>query len=142
MRAMLVSFFTAFVFALGLGIAGMTRPEKVVAFLDVFGSWDPSLAFVMGSAVLVYSVAYRRVLRRTHPVMERMFHLPQRIDIDRRLLVGAAVFGTGWGLVGFCPGPALVGLASGIPGVLVFVAAMLAGMGLFHLWGKAAADRA
>ena len=115
-------------FALGLGISGMTHPEKIIAFLDVTGAWDPSLALVMGGAVVTYAALYRAICRRSAPLFASGFAIPTRTEIDTRLLLGAAVFGVGWGLGGFCPGPALVALASGSPAVLAFVASMLAGM--------------
>ncbi|MDB4995294.1 MAG: hypothetical protein JWM74_2726 [Myxococcaceae bacterium] len=115
-------------FGIGLAIAGMTRPEKVTGFLDITGAWDPSLAFVMLGAIGVHFVLHRLVLRRTAPLFDDRFHLPTRRDIDPRLLVGAGLFGVGWGLGGFCPGPALTSAAAGALPALVFVAAMIAGM--------------
>lgn len=120
------------VFALGLGIAGMTQPGKVIAFLDIFGDWDPSLAFVMGGAVGVNLLLYRFTLRRSRPLLEPAFVVPSRRRINARLLGGAALFGVGWGLSGYCPGPALTTSVSGAVPVLVFVAAMLAGMLIFQ----------
>lgn len=118
-------------FAIGLGIAGMTRPDKVLAFLDVTGAWDPSLALVMFGAVAVHLVGFRLVIRRrARPIFGARFELPSPRGVDRRLLAGAALFGVGWGLVGLCPGPALVSIARGSSSILIFVAAMLAGMGL------------
>ena len=124
----LLSFISGVVFALGLGISGMTRPVKVIGFLDFAGDWDPSLAFVMIGAIAVYFVAYRWIRIRSAPLLTNRFSVPQRTDLDRNLVVGAAVFGAGWGLSGFCPGPALTSLASGAVPVMVFVAAMVAGM--------------
>src|SRR6185295_7370618 len=97
----------------GLAVSGMTRPSKVVGFLDVFGAWDASLAFVMVGAIGVHAVLQRVIARRGSPLFEDRFHLPTRRDVDARLLAGAAVFGVGWGLGGFCPGPGLVAAASG-----------------------------
>ncbi len=123
-----LSFFAVGVlFAVGLGISGMTQPIKVIGFLDVAGAWDPALAFVMGGAVMVTFFGYRVVLRRPLPVLARGFDIPKRSDIDLPLVAGAALFGLGWGLAGFCPGPALVALASGSMDVVVFVVAMFAG---------------
>jgi uncharacterized membrane protein YedE/YeeE len=114
-------------FAVGLILGGMTQPGKVIGFLDVTGHWDPSLAFVIGGALLVYAVLSRLFLRRPAPLFELKFHLPSRRDIDRRLVLGAALFGIGWGLGGYCPGPGLVSLSAGLlPGV--FVATMVLGM--------------
>ena len=115
-------------FGAGLASSGMTNPNKVIGFLDVFGAWDASLACVMLGAIGVHVIAYRFVLRRPSPLFSERFAVPTRRDIDARLLIGAAVFGAGWGLGGYCPGPALVSLPSIGAGVVVFVAAMLAGM--------------
>lgn len=119
-------------FGAGLLVSGMTDPAKVVAFLDVVGGWDPSLAFVMGGAVMVNMVAFRLIARRSDPWFDTKFHLPTRRDIDRPLVVGAALFGVGWGLGGLCPGPGLVSAASGSTAGVAFVAAMLAGMYAQH----------
>lgn len=128
------AFAAGLLFAVGLAFGGMTDPNKVIAFLDFFGDWDPSLAFVMGGAVLVYAPLYRFSRRRRRPVFEDKFFLPTERDIDRRLVVGAVLFGFGWGLGGFCPGPALVATASLAPSALIFAGSMLAGMGLFTVW--------
>ncbi len=117
-------------FGFGLALAGMTQPAKVRAFLDVTRAWDPSLAFVMGGAVLVHMVAYRLVTRRASPVFAAKFAIPTRRDLDAKLLVGAALFGLGWGLGGFCPGPGLASLVSGAPSAAVFVLSMLVGLGV------------
>jgi uncharacterized membrane protein YedE/YeeE len=119
-------------FGVGLAIAGMTRPEKVAGFLDITGAWDPSLAFVMVGAIGVHFVLHRLVLRRTAPLFDDRFHMPTRRDISPRLVVGAGLFGVGWGLGGFCPGPALTSAAAGALPALVFVAAMTAGMLIEH----------
>jgi uncharacterized membrane protein YedE/YeeE len=124
----LVSFLCGVIFALGLGISGMTRPAKVLAFLDVTGAWDPSLAFVMIGAIAVHAVLTRVILRRGEPLLAPAFALPTRRDIDAQLLVGAAIFGVGWGLAGLCPGPAVTVLASGTTTAVAFVLAMLLGM--------------
>jgi uncharacterized membrane protein YedE/YeeE len=115
-------------FGAGLALADMTNPAKVQNFLDVLGAWDPSLAFVMGSAVLVSALGYRLARRRGAPLWAASFALPERSELDVRLVGGAALFGVGWGLGGLCPGPALAGLLQGVPELYVFVAAMLAGM--------------
>ncbi len=114
-------------FAVGLVLGGMTRPGKVIGFLDFTGDWDPSLALVLGGALLVYAVLSRIFLRRPAPLFEHKFHVPSRRDIDRRLILGAALFGVGWGLGGYCPGPGLVSLTRGLLPA-VFVAAMVLGM--------------
>jgi uncharacterized membrane protein YedE/YeeE len=115
-------------FALGLVVSGMTRPEKVLGFLDVAGRWDASLSFVMLGAIGVHFWAYRFIGGRPAPLFGGTFSVPSSRDIDPRLCVGAAVFGVGWGLGGYCPGPALVAVVSGGTGVTVFVAAMIVGM--------------
>jgi uncharacterized membrane protein YedE/YeeE len=115
-------------FAVGLAVSGMTKPSKVRGFLDFGGAWDPTLLFVMGGAVAVYFVVHRLVLRRPAPLFDSKFYLPTRKDIDARLVLGAAIFGVGWGLGGYCPGPGLASLVSGAIGPVVFVAAMVAGM--------------
>ena len=118
------------IFGLGLVISGMINPAKVQNFLDIFGTWDPSLAFVMAGAVVVTFLGYRLAWRRAKPLLDDSFHLPQSQAINRRLILGATVFGIGWGLGGYCPGPALTGLGLLAPGTLVFLPAMLAGMWL------------
>jgi uncharacterized protein len=120
------------VFGIGLILSGMTDPGKVIGFLDVAGRWDPSLALVMGGAILVGFFAFRLAGRRGKTFLGGGLHLPQRRDIDLRLVGGSLLFGVGWGLAGFCPGPALVSLASGQQPAAVFVAAMLGGMLLYY----------
>jgi uncharacterized membrane protein YedE/YeeE len=120
-------------FGVGLVVSGMSDPAKVLNFLDLFGAWDPSLAFVMGGAVLVAFIGYRLVLRRGRPVLGGRFHLPTRTDVDARVIVGPAVFGIGWGLGGFCPGPALTAIGLGATGALAFVPAMILGMWVARL---------
>jgi len=124
----LVAFAAGVVFAVGLGLSGMTQPAKVLGFLDVAGNWDPSLAFVMMGAIGVHFVFARRALVARAPLFAPRFHFPEATKIDGRLLAGAAIFGAGWGLGGFCPGPALVALISLAPPVLVFVFAMCVAM--------------
>lgn len=125
-------FVTGLVFGIGLILSGMTDPGKVIGFLDLFGRWDPSLAFVMGGAILVGFFAFRIAGRRTRNLLGGAMQLPTSRDIDRRLIVGSLLFGAGWGLAGFCPGPALVSLGAGQEKALLFVTAMLAGMLLFE----------
>jgi uncharacterized protein len=115
-------------FGVGLLLAGMTDPARVLGFLDVTGRWDPTLAFVMMGAIAVHAVAYRVIRRRTRPLLDDAFHVPPVCAVDRRLLAGAAVFGAGWGLAGFCPGPAVVAAATGGTAAVVFAGAMVAGM--------------
>ncbi|WP_430910306.1 DUF6691 family protein [Methylobacterium sp. sgz302541] len=120
-------------FGLGLALSGMMDPEKVLGFLDVAGAWDPSLAFVLGGAVGVSALGYALKARMERPVLAPRFEVPANRSVDARLLAGAALFGIGWGLAGFCPGPALAGLTLGLPQVALFVAAMLGGMLLYRL---------
>lgn len=128
--------FAGALFGAGLLLGGMTVPARIIGFLDISGAsgpWDPTLAFVMGGAVLTYALAFRRVRRqRSSPWFGETFHLPARRDLDPALVVGAALFGAGWGLGGFCPGPALVSAAAGTSSALLFSAAMLLGMIVQH----------
>lgn len=121
------------VFGLGLSLSQMANPEKILAFLDIFGDWDPSLLLTMAASILVTSIGYRIVLHKG-PIFTGQFHLPMRSDIDSRLLIGAAIFGVGWGLAGYCPGPAITSLTSGSSEPLIFLAAMIAGSQLERLW--------
>ena len=129
--AALLSFAAGLVFGIGLLLSGMTDPGKVIGFLDVAGSWDPSLAFVMGGAILVGFFAFRLAGTRGRAFLGGALQLPQRRDIDNRLVAGSVLFGIGWGLAGFCPGPAVVSFGSGQDKAALFVAAMLAGMALY-----------
>lgn len=124
-------------FSLGLIVSGMTQPAKVVGFLDFLGDWDPSLAFVMGGAVLIHFPFYLWKKRRSRPLWAGSFSVPSRKDIDGRLMVGATLFGAGWGLGGYCPGPALASLGSGSAGTFVFVLSMVVGMAAFRIWDEA-----
>ncbi len=128
MKPALTALAAGALFALGLGISGMTQPAKVLGFLDVTGRWDPTLAFVMIGALAVHFVLYRLIRKRGAPLFDSRFDVPTRRDVDLRLVVGAALFGVGWGLSGQCPGPALTNLATGAWPALVFVAAMALGM--------------
>jgi uncharacterized protein len=123
--------FAGTLFGVGLAVSGMINPAKVVGFLDVAGGWDPTLAFVMGGALLVTIPAFRVILNRPRPVLADGFDLPTRSTLDARLLGGAALFGVGWGLSGFCPGPAVAAVTTGLAPVFAFVAAMMAGMVLY-----------
>jgi uncharacterized membrane protein YedE/YeeE len=129
-RLLVLALLCGLLFGVGLGVSGMTLPAKVLGCLDVTGAWDPSLLFVMGGAVAVHFCAYRLVRGRAAPLYAERFVLPLVWRVDARLCLGAILFGVGWGVAGYCPGPALVSLASGQPSVLVFVLAMLAGMWL------------
>ncbi len=120
-------------FGIGLVVSGMSDPAKVLNFLDLFGTWDPSLAFVMGGGVVVALIGYRLTFMRDRPVLDSAFHLPTVKKVDGRLVTGAAIFGIGWGLGGFCPGPAITALGLGQPGTLVFLPAMLFGLWIARL---------
>ena len=139
MKRGLAAFVAGAVFSAGLCISGMTQPAKVLAFLDVAGAWDPSLAFVMVGAIGVASLAFLASARRAAPVLDDRFRVPsRRARIDAKLLMGAALFGVGWGLSGLCPGPAIVSIASGQLGAIVFVASMIAGMAIHRSVARAA----
>ena len=126
------SLLAGLVFGIGLIVSGMANPAKVLGFLDLFGRWDPSLGLVMGGAVAVASIAFFLALRRTVSLLGAALKLPTARPIDRRLVIGSVLFGMGWGIAGFCPGPALVVLGMGEGKAVVFVIAMLAGMGVFE----------
>jgi uncharacterized protein len=130
MRTTSIAFVTGVVFAIGLVISEMTKPDKVIGFLDLAGAWDPSLAFVMVGAIGFHGITYRLITKRTAPVWAEAFHIPTRQDWDVPLLVGAILFGVGWALGGFCPGPAIASMSSAVAEVGVFVLCMLAGMWL------------
>ncbi|RZK96977.1 MAG: YeeE/YedE family protein [Methylobacterium sp.] len=141
MKPLLVALGSGFVFALGLGVSGMTSQAKVLGFLDVTGAWDPSLMFVLGGAVAVSALGYRLSRRLPRPVLADAFQIPTNRRIDAALVGGSAVFGIGWGLSGFCPGPAVAALSTGRLPVAVFVAAMLVGMAA-HRFATAPGSRA
>ncbi|WP_048438521.1 YeeE/YedE family protein [Caenimonas sp. SL110] len=130
------SLLAGLVFGIGLLISGMADPAKVQGFLDLAGAWDPSLAFVMGGAIAVGVIAFALARRRSVSILGAAMRLPNSREIDRRLVGGSVLFGIGWGVAGFCPGPGLVALGMGEPKALVFVAAMLAGMGAFELFER------
>ena len=125
------------IFGIGLSISGMVNPAKVMGFLDFFGQWDPSLALVMGGAVGVYFVGYRLVMKRASPVLADTFQVPTRNDLDSRLIGGAVLFGMGWGLSGYCPGPAITGLAFGMEQTFIFFSAMAVGVVVFKMTMRA-----
>ncbi|UUC94453.1 DUF6691 family protein [Comamonas sp. C11] len=133
MRNRISEFAIGLVFGLGLIISGMTDPGKVLGFLDLAGSWDPSLALVMGGAVLVGLFAFTLARKRSTSILGGPMQLPTSRQIDRRLVLGSLTFGVGWGIAGFCPGPAIVSFGAGEPKAVVFVLAMLTGMGAFEL---------
>ncbi len=124
----IASYLIGLVFGIGISISGMANPAKVLNFFDLAGTWDPSLAFVMGGALITTVIGYRFVLKRPVPLLEEKFQLPTRRDLDSQLIVGSAVFGIGWGIAGFCPGGALPALGTGRWEVVLFVVAMLAGI--------------
>lgn len=128
----LAAFFSGTLFALGLTLSGMTDPNRVLNFLDIAGNWDPTLAAVMAGAVIMYRLGSTLVLERKKPVLDAHFHLPKENRLDRPLLLGAALFGVGWGLVGLCPGPAVTTLFYGGATSAVFLIAMTVGIVLFH----------
>lgn len=132
MTRVFTSLLAGLIFGLGLVVSGMINPAKVQNFLDVAGAWDPSLGFVMGAALIVTAIGYRLVLRMDQPLFDARFQIPSLTRVDARLLSGAAVFGAGWGLAGFCPGPAITAAALMRGEVFVFLAAMLAGVGLWR----------
>ena len=123
-----------FLFALGLGISGMSRPDKVFGFLDLFGNWDASLLFVMMGAISVHYLAQKFILKRNAPLFSKKFFIPTNKEITRPLLTGAFIFGVGWGLSGYCPGPALTSIMSFQLRPLIFVVSMLVGMIFFRLY--------
>ena len=131
MKSTLVSFISGIVFAIGLGVGGMTRPAKVIGFLDVAGNWDPSLAFVMLGAIGVHSLFYRAIRARSSSRFSFATSIPSRTQIDSRLLGGSVIFGLGWGIAGYCPGPAITSLASGNFSAVIFFLAMITGIFAF-----------
>lgn len=135
MAALVSAFIWGAVFALGLGIAGMTQPTRIIAFLDITGDWNPSLLFVMGGAVMLGLVTFPWIVSGAKPLWAERFHLPRQQLIDRALILGAMIFGIGWGLAGYCPGPALVALTTFSPHATVFVFTMAAGLYLGDRFG-------
>jgi len=136
MQHRISEFLVGLIFGLGLILSGMTDPGKVIGFLDIAGMWDPSLALVMGGAIAVGFFAFAMAKKRTMNFLGGALHLPQSNQIDKPLVVGAMMFGAGWGLAGFCPGPALVSLASGQIKAALFVVLMLVGMQVFEVWNR------
>lgn len=123
-----IAFASGVLFAIGLAVGGMLEPARVIGFLDVFGRWDPQLAFVMGGGLAVNALAFRFTKKRLAPVAAQAFHLPSHTKVTGRLVAGSVLFGVGWGLSGYCPGPALTLLVSGTVTAFAFVGAMMAGM--------------
>lgn len=133
MTTIFTSLLAGLLFGLGLIVSGMANPAKVLGFLDLAGAWDPSLGFVMAGAIAVAAIAFAGAKKRTMSFLGSTMKLPDSRDIDRRLVIGSVLFGIGWGVAGFCPGPGLVALGMGEIKALVFVGAMLAGIGIFEL---------
>lgn len=140
MKNSIAALFVGIIFALGLGISGMTRPEKVIGFLNIFGDWDASLAFVMAGAIAIHAVAYRLIRRRSLPVFSKVFYVPTSKELTPSLIVGSFIFGVGWALAGYCPGPAVTSLASFQPRPLIFVVSMILGMVIFRIY-QAVSDK-
>lgn len=130
------AFLAGLIFGLGLLVSGMANPDKVLSFLDLAGAWDPSLALVMAGAIAVGLIAFGFIKGRSQSLLGEPMRLPGKTQLDKRLVLGSLGFGVGWGLAGFCPGPALVAVGAGEIKAMVFVIAMLAGMGLFELLEK------
>lgn len=129
----LTALISGLLFAFGLGLSGMMNPLKVRGFLDLTGVWDPALAFVMVGAISVYAIAFRFITQKPRPACEASFALPTKKEIEPKLILGSGLFGIGWGIAGVCPGPAIANLATGLPQALVFVAVMVATIGLVRL---------
>lgn len=129
----LIAFIVGLIFALGLGISGMTQTHVVRGFLDVFGDWNYSLIGVMGGAIFVHSILFYFIKKKESPLLDTKFYLPTRKDLDWRLITGAAIFGLGWGWAGICPGPGIVAITSGNIDIVIFIVFMLVGMGIFKL---------
>ena len=128
----IIAFLSAFLFGIGLGISGMTDPSKVIGFLDILGDWRPALALVMGGAIFAHTISYYFIKKRPSPFLDVQFYLPTNKHIDKKLVIGSALFGIGWGLAGYCPGPAVVSFVTFDKTVLTFLAAMFLGIALFH----------
>lgn len=136
MKNSIAALVAGFIFSIGLGLSGMTQPQKVIGFLDLFGNWDPSLIFVMAGAIAVHFVTYKIIRKRSSPLFDNNWHVPTKKDLTPALFVGSFLFGVGWALAGFCPGPAITSLASFEKTPLIFVLSMLIGMFIFKLVDK------
>ncbi len=136
MKNSLASFVVGFIFSLGLGISGMTQPQKVIGFLDIFGNWDPSLIFVMVGAISIHFITYKWIRSRKTPVLSSNWHVPTKVNLTPSLIGGSFIFGIGWAIAGFCPGPAVTSLASLKQEPFVFVTSMLMGMFLFNFFDR------
>lgn len=136
LRKNLAAFVSGVLFAVGLVVSGMTQPQKIISFLDFFGQWDPSLMFVMAGAIAVHMIAYRYIAKKPAPLFDSQFHVPQSKEITSQLVIGSALFGLGWGLGGFCPGPSLTAASAGSSSALLFVAAMVSGMFAYRFYER------
>ncbi len=136
MKGIIVGLVSGVIFSFGLVYSGMTNPAKVIGFLDIFGAWDPSLAFVMGGAVCFNLISFHFIFKRKDPVLEESFDLPAKKDVDKKLLIGATVFGVGWGLIGICPGPSIVNLVTLHLNSFLFVGSMIVGMLVFKFFNS------
>ncbi len=136
MKNAVAALVVGFIFSMGLGLSGMTKPQNVIGFLDLFGEWNPSLMLVMVDAILIHFVTYKVIRRRSSPLLSKEWHVPTKREITPALVIGSFIFGVGWALGGFCPGPALVSLATFNFQVILFIASMLMGMFAFRLIDK------
>jgi len=127
MKNNFISLLSGILFGLGLAVSEMVNPARVIGFLDITGNWDPTLAFVMGSALMITAPLFPVILRRSHPLFADTFSLPDKTLLDKKLIFGACLFGLGWGIAGLCPGPSIAALVTLSPNVIIFVLAMLAG---------------
>lgn len=127
-----ITFISALLFGLGLGISGMTNPSNIIGFLDIFGDWKPALILVMGGAIGFHAVSYYLIRRRASPIIANTFKVPSKTHIDARLVIGSALFGIGWAIGGFCPGPAFAALITSNESLFIFIASMCAGIALYH----------
>lgn len=127
MKANLIALLSGLIFGFGLSLSRMVDPNKVIGFLDITGNWDPSLALVMAGALIVSTISFRFILKRPAPLLDKKFHITQNNRVDRKLLLGSAIFGIGWGMSGYCPGPAIAGLGLFNPDALIIIVAIYSG---------------
>lgn len=127
-----ITFFSSFLFSIGLTISGMINPNKVTGFLDITGQWDPSLLFVMAGAILVNIILFNTILKKSKPLLVEKFHIPTKKDIDKKLILGAIIFGIGWGLTGVCPGPAVANILTSHHKIFIYIIGMISGMIIFE----------
>jgi len=138
----MIAFVTGLIFGLGLILSGMTNPAKIIGFLDIFGDWDPALALVMIGALIVSATSFQLIKKNKKTYFGQQLNLPANNKIDHKLIIGSLIFGIGWGLAGYCPGPALVSVMHGGYQPVVFVLSMLAGMGIFEIFNKIGSKKA